>query len=119
MANKGVSKHDLETYLRGVDERATRDGRRLSEGSSRVLRNLLSAKRSGVQLHRTYDRLGETLTLSGLISDGDLARHGYIPIDGDSFAIAADDPVKRDQLTRWTSESDGDADLWVGERLTA
>jgi hypothetical protein len=119
MTNRGVSRRDFEEYVRGVDERATRDGSRLSEGISRVLRKLVWAnRRRGLQLHRTYEKLGETVTLSGLISDGDLVRRGYMPSDHDSFATAADDPVTRDYVTRWTSESDRVAALWVGERLT-
>jgi hypothetical protein len=119
MTSKGVSRHDFEEYVHVVDERTTRDGRQLSDGLARVLRKLIWAKRRrGLQLHRTYERLGETMTLSGLISDGDLARHGYIPDEDYSFAIGADNTVTRDHLTRWTSESDGAAALWVGERLT-
>lgn len=54
-----------------------------------------------------------------LISDGDLARHGYIPAPDDSIAIAGNDPVRRDRIACWSSETEGGIELWIGERLKA
>jgi hypothetical protein len=116
MVRIGVSACNLREHLREADRHAEREGRHLSEGARRVLAKLVQTRRlSG--LHRTYERSGQQVSMSDLISDGDLARGGYIPVDTDSMPIGDGDPVKHDRVTLWISESEGGRELWIGERL--
>jgi len=116
MRKGGISARELEKHLHGANERATSEGRPFSDGAARVLRKLAAANRHG-GLRRTYRKTGKGMTLSDLVTDGHLARHGYIPRDNESVAVGLNDSIHRDRITCWTSESDGGAELWVGEPL--
>ena len=117
MSRRSVSAQDLQQQLHHAELRAASEGRELHEGAARVLRKLDRAT-SGDGLHRTYRRTGDHLAMWDLISDGDLARHGYIPADSASITVAGNDPVRRDRILFWSSESEG-RELWIGERLKA
>jgi hypothetical protein len=116
MRTVNVAPFPFPSLVTSTEPRCSSTGRRLSAGPARVLRKLARANRHG-GLRRTYEKTGNELALSGLITDGDLARHGYMPRDEESVAIGRNDSIHRDRDTCWTSEWDGVTELWVGEPL--